>query len=299
MIGIYKITNQKTGKAYIGQSICIEHRWKTHIQSAKNPNNKDYNSEFYTDIRNIGVENFKFEILEECLADDLDKKEIFYISIFNTYKNGYNRTCGGSGQNHEDIIKVRNLWDKGYSSAEITNELKICRETVRKYLQDYKNYSTKESYKRGYFNSEKAIQANENLNTNIICQYTLDGILLKEFSSCSEVEKTLGILAQSVSSCIKGEYFSAGGFRWAKKGEELISLDKWNSIHRNKILSDSNIQQIKELLTLGLKRQDIVDQTGCSLKTISRINNGERYNDGLVYPIYDYKKKKSNRQTSR
>lgn len=299
MIGIYKITNQETGKAYIGQSICIEHRWKTHIQSAKNPNNKDYNSEFYTDIRNMGVNNFCFDILEECQVTDLDKKEIYYISIFDTYKNGYNRTHGGSGQNYEDVIKTRELWDKGYSSAEITNELKICRETVRKYLQDYKNYSTKESYKRGYFNSEKAIQANKNLNTSTICQYTLDGIFLKEFSSCAEVEKTLGILAQSVSSCIKGEYFSAGGFRWAKKGEELISLDKWNSIHRNKILSDSDIQQIKELLALGLKRQDIVDQTGCSLKTISRINNGERYNDGLVYPIYDYKKKKSNRQTSR
>lgn len=299
MIGIYKITNQETGKAYIGQSICIEHRWKTHIQSAKNPNNKDYNSEFYTDIRNMGVNNFCFDILEECQVTDLDKKEIYYISIFDTYKNGYNRTHGGSGQNYEDVIKTRELWDKGYSSAEITNELKICRETVRKYLQDYKNYSTKESYKRGYFNSEKAIQANKNLNTSTICQYTLDGIFLKEFSSCAEVEKTLGILAQSVSSCIKGEYFSAGGFRWAKKGEELFSLDKWNSIHRNKILSDSDIQQIKELLALGLKRQDIVDQTGCSLKTISRINNGERYNDGLVYPIYDYKKKKSNRQTSR
>lgn len=299
MIGIYKITNQETGKAYIGQSICIEHRWKTHIQSAKNPNNKDYNSEFYTDIRNMGVNNFCFDILEECQVTDLDKKEIYYISIFDTYKNGYNRTHGGSGQNYEDVIKTRELWDKGYSSAEITNELKICRETVRKYLQDYKNYSTKESYKRGYFNSEKAIQANKNLNTSTIYQYTLDGIFLKEFSSCAEVEKTLGILAQSVSSCIKGEYFSAGGFRWAKKGEELISLDKWNSIHRNKILSDSDIQQIKELLALGLKRQDIVDQTGCSLKTISRINNGERYNDGLVYPIYDYKKKKFNRQTSR
>lgn len=295
MIGIYKITNQKTGKAYIGQSICIEHRWKTHIQSAKNPNNKDYNSEFYTDIRNMGVNNFCFDILEECQITDLDEKEIYYISIFDTYKNGYNRTHGGSGQNYEDVIKTRELWDKGYSSAEITDELKICRETVRKYLQDYKNYSTKESYKRGYFNSEKAIQANKSWNTNAICQYTLDGIFLKEFSSCAEVEKTLGILAQSVSSCIKGEYFSVGGFRWAKKGEELISLDKWNSIHHNKILSDSNIQQIKELLALGLKRQDIVDQTGCSLKTISRINNGERYNDGLVYPIYDYKKKKSNR----
>lgn len=299
MIGIYKITNQKTGKAYIGQSICIEHRWKAHIQSAKNPNNKDYNSEFYTDIRNMGVNNFCFDILEECQVTDLDEKEIYYISIFDTYKNGYNRTHGGAGQNYENVIKTRELWDKGYSSAEITNELKICRETVRKYLQDYKNYSTKESYKRGYFNSEKAIQANKNWNTNIICQYTLDGIFLKGFNSCAEVEKTLGILAQSVSSCIKGEYFSAGGFRWAKKGEELISLDKWNSIHRNKILSNSNIQQIKELLALGLKRQDIVDQTGCSLKTISRINNGERYNDGLVYPIYDYKKKKSNRQTSR
>lgn len=295
MTGIYKITNQKTGRAYIGQSLCIENRWKSHIQSAKNPNNKDYNSEFYTDIRDFGINNFNFEILEECQANKLDEREIYYISFYDTYKNGYNRTCGGSGKNHEDVLKTRDLWDKGYSSAEITNELKICRETVRRYLQDYKNYSTEESHKRGYLNSNKIIQADNHYGRDGICQYTLDGEFLKYFNSCAEVEKTLGILAQSVSNCIKGKYFSAGGFRWTKRGEKLISLDEWNGIHHNKILSDSDVQQIKELLIFGLKQQDIVNQTGFSLKTISRINNGERYNDGFVYPIYDYKKKKTNR----
>lgn len=295
MIGIYKITNQKTGKVYIGQSICIEHRWKAHIQSAKNLNNKDYNSDFYRDMREIGEENFTFEVLEECSPDSLNSREIYYISVFDSYKNGYNRTCGGSGKNYDDILKARVMWDKGCSSAQISQELKISRDSVRKYLQGYREYSTIESHRRGYFSSEKAIQANKNWNTNTICQYTLEGKFLKEFNSCAEVEKNLNILAQDVTNCIQGKYFSAGGFRWAKKGERLKAINEWNAAHHNKILSDSNIQQVKELLILGLKRQDIVDQTGCSLKTISRINNGERHNDGLAYPIYDYKKKKSNR----
>ena len=60
MIGIYKITNKLTNKAYIGQSIDIKRRWKEHrynIGSNKNP--------LYLDFEKYGLDNFSFEILEE------------------------------------------------------------------------------------------------------------------------------------------------------------------------------------------------------------------------------------------
>lgn len=243
-------------------------------------------------MRNAGLDNLQFEILEECEVGDLDEREIYYISLFDTYRNGYNKTSGGSGQDHEMVIKVRELWDKGDCSAEITKELNLCRETVRKYLYGYKSYSAKESHKRGYFNCDKIVTY---LNTNKICQYTLDGKFLRNFNSCSEAERTLGIWAQGISNCLKNKYFSAGGFRWTREGEKLIPIDEWNNTHRKRILDSSEIQNVKELLALGLQRQDIADRTGLSLKTISRINTGESHNDGCAYPIYDYKKKKSNR----
>lgn len=64
MIGIYKYTNKINQKSYIGQSIQIEKRKKQHIQSAYNKNHINYYSDFYKAIRNFGIENFDFEILE-------------------------------------------------------------------------------------------------------------------------------------------------------------------------------------------------------------------------------------------
>ena len=45
-MGIYKITNQVNGKVYIGQSVCIEHRWIQHRSTASNPNDKEYDKYF-------------------------------------------------------------------------------------------------------------------------------------------------------------------------------------------------------------------------------------------------------------
>ena len=93
-IGIYKITNKINGKCYIGQSVNITERWKAHRTRSMNnfPSNKDYDSHFYRSIRKYGLENFDFEIIEECSIDELDEKEQFYINKYNSSNQnfGYN-----------------------------------------------------------------------------------------------------------------------------------------------------------------------------------------------------------------
>ena len=42
-----------------------------------------------------GVENFTFEVLEECPVEDLDIKEKFWIEYFQAKTVGYNSTAGG------------------------------------------------------------------------------------------------------------------------------------------------------------------------------------------------------------
>lgn len=91
MIGIYKITNKITGKAYIGQSNNIKRRWQEHKTNIKQ---KQY--PLYVDMNKYGIDNFIFEVLEECTIDELNEKEIFYINKFNTYYDGYNLTMGGN-----------------------------------------------------------------------------------------------------------------------------------------------------------------------------------------------------------
>ena len=39
--------------------------------------------------------DISFEIIEECLEEELDEKEVSYIEKYNSYYGGYNSTLGG------------------------------------------------------------------------------------------------------------------------------------------------------------------------------------------------------------
>ena len=97
MTGIYKITNKINGKVYIGQSTNIEKRWQDHKNDWK------YNKTklLYKAFEKYGLDNFTFEVLEECCVEELNSKEIDYIKQFRSYcgwgNNGYNMTLGGEG----------------------------------------------------------------------------------------------------------------------------------------------------------------------------------------------------------
>lgn len=97
MVGIYKITNLINNKSYIGQSINIEKRWYEHKYKSQCEDDKSFNSILHIAFRKYGIDNFKFEILEELkTAEQLDKREQYYIKLYNTITpNGYNILEGG------------------------------------------------------------------------------------------------------------------------------------------------------------------------------------------------------------
>lgn len=99
--GIYKITNQTNGKCYIGQSINIKRRWREHKKVILEPESASYNYPLYRAFRKYGLENFSFEILEECPLEELNEKEIKYISEYksNSSSFGYNQSPGGHQKN--------------------------------------------------------------------------------------------------------------------------------------------------------------------------------------------------------
>lgn len=119
MIGIYKITNKLNNHSYIGLSTKVEERWKYH-QSPYNQQRESCKS-LYKAFEKYGIENFTFEILEECSIQELGEKEKYYIAKYDTYKNGYNMTTGGEDNigsahpNHkltdEDIINIRTRYN--------------------------------------------------------------------------------------------------------------------------------------------------------------------------------------------
>lgn len=119
MIGIYKITNTINGHCYIGLSTNIKKRWLQH----KLPYNWERESykPLYKAFQKYGLENFIFEIIEECTPEQLGEREKFYIEKYDSIKNGYNLTAGGEdnhGESHprhkltkDDVIDIRTRYD--------------------------------------------------------------------------------------------------------------------------------------------------------------------------------------------
>lgn len=135
MIGIYKITNKINNNCYIGLSVDIERRWKDHISRSCDSGNKEYDKVLYQAFRKYGIENFSFEVLEECLPKELKEKEKYWIAYFDSFHHGYNCTQGGemldiSGEKHpnhklteKDVIYIRELWaSKTISTREMFYE---------------------------------------------------------------------------------------------------------------------------------------------------------------------------------
>lgn len=91
--GIYKITNQLRDKSYIGQSVDIDKRWKDHCKCGLGIDTPVGNK-LYKAMSQDGLQNFSFELLEECPREQLNEKEKFYIELYDSYNYGYNSNKG-------------------------------------------------------------------------------------------------------------------------------------------------------------------------------------------------------------
>ena len=89
--GIYKVTNKKTGKVYVGQSVDIMKRWVAHSNIAVKKL-----SLLQQDIKGLGIEWFTFEVIELCDKTLLNVREKHWIKELDTMTpTGYNLTAGG------------------------------------------------------------------------------------------------------------------------------------------------------------------------------------------------------------
>ena len=131
--GIYKITNLKNNKSYIGQSSNIDLRWITHLIDSIN--NSGY-SLIDKAIHSIGSYNFKLEIIEECPIYQLNDKEKFYIQKYHTiYPNGYNKNKGGNYyRNIENFNTQENIQINIEDLYKLKSPLSI------KYIQETNEY---------------------------------------------------------------------------------------------------------------------------------------------------------------
>jgi group I intron endonuclease len=95
---VYKITNKKNGKNYIGKTeYSLEHRWNRHLSSSRNGSK----FRFHSAIRKYGENCWDLSVIETYQTEDenfINEKETHFIKLFESdTKKGYNATSGGTG----------------------------------------------------------------------------------------------------------------------------------------------------------------------------------------------------------
>jgi group I intron endonuclease len=136
-IGIYRISNLKNGKVYIGKSVDVEKRMNTHRYSMNRGDSNGSNEALVKDCLKHGIESFQFEILHEISQEDYDKlgqleiDEILKHQSMNP-DHGYNQFV--SPNNHKNVLERRNK----SAFEKMNKKLKIDREgTGRHTIEQY------------------------------------------------------------------------------------------------------------------------------------------------------------------
>lgn len=165
--GIYKIENQINHLVYIGQAKIIERRLNAHRSIYKSPTALEYNNQIHTAMRDYGIENFTFEIVERCPIEKLNEREKYWVSHYNSYKNGYNGTEGG------DFLTVDNSGEHNGRAYMTKAEVEYIRECYNNHINfsqvynEFKHKATKRCIQKiWYFETWQDIHPEYNSEEN-------------------------------------------------------------------------------------------------------------------------------------
>ena len=155
--GIYKVTNKINGKVYIGQSVDIGRRWRQHMTA-------EDDNYFHKAIQKYGVENFEWEVIEQCKKSELDERESYWIEYYDSFNKGYNCTKGGDGNSGEGNPNWKGgvSLDEDYYRQYSKQWYEANKEKRKEYDKQYReaNKEEKKEYNKQYYerNKEQAKQ---------------------------------------------------------------------------------------------------------------------------------------------
>lgn len=221
MTGIYKITNKINGKFYIGQSVDIKRRFIEH----KTPHGTMTSIKLA--IKKYGKENFLFEVIEECKVEELDEREVYWISKL---KPEYNRNEGGSGSRGHHVsfnlrqqLSERNkqYWNSLPEAEKKTIIKRLCgppkghqvseetREKLRAANLGKMQSAETVNKRRATIRNKKAagyVQTNAGHKKKVRCVETN-----QIFNSVKDAGESLSVSPSVISGVLKGRYKTCKG----------------------------------------------------------------------------------------
>ena len=227
--GIYKVTNKINGKVYIGQSVDIGRRWRQHMTA-------EVDTYFHKAIQKYGVENFEWEVIEQCKKKDLDEREIYWIEYYDSFNKGYNRTKGGDGvsggEDHPQWkggVSLDEDYYRQYSKQYYQANKEEAKEYNKQYYEAHKE-ELKEKQKEYYeINKEKKKEYNE-VNKEKRKQY------MKQYNETNKEE-----LKEK-----QKEYYEVNKEKIKEKKKEYGEANKEKIKQYMKQYNETNKEKIKE-----------------------------------------------------
>ena len=238
--GIYMWTSP-SGKSYIGQSVNLQKRKCAFLCFGDiyggekiNRARKKYNHKSL----------WNYTILEYCDIDDLDEREEYYISLYNTINNGYNCESGGhenkivsdeSKQKMSDAKKGKHLTEEQKRKMSEARKGKRCGENHpmwgRHLTEEQKRKMSKA--KKGENNPMYGKHRDDETKDKIrlrrnkaVVQYTKEGEFIAEYESALIAKEKTGINNSHIGDCCRGIQKTAGGFKWAYKNPPLLKKNE-------------------------------------------------------------------------
>ena len=210
---IYKVTNNINKKIYIGQTIQDENiRWNHHMREALNGSD----TKFHRALRKYGKDGFIWEVIEEVDNDKLNEREIYWISYYNSYKQGYNSTTGGDLPPRNDIKIICLETNIVYSScAEANRQTNINKVHIAECVRGEKSRVSAGGYHwmslEDYNKFGPIFKQTENeLNSKSVkCIET--GIV---YNSILEASKATGVSRQTIHRCCEGITKNPKKYHW-------------------------------------------------------------------------------------
>lgn len=292
MYYIYKFTNKKNGKHYIGQTNNLQKRYNGHKSESFNPKASGYWLPFHCAIRKYGIENFSFDILEEIMDGEsqnfINEREQYFIQYYNSLKdnNGYNVTIGGDGcpkppLSYEEKLErsklftgkeIQDIQQRLLNDEEFDDIEKIYSPKLKRtflvnintgtnfYNPDF-NYPLKKNAKSRF--SQKEIQEIKTM--------------IKQGLTYKTIQDKFGIKSPGYISMINsGKYFY-------DKNETYPLCDKQGKKAQN----EAWVEQIRqEILNTSTPLLQIAKKFNKSYATVKNINSGRSHKkEGLTYPL--------------
>lgn len=236
--GIYMCTCNINGKSYIGQSQDVKHRKCQHLSELRG--NHHYNQYLQRAYNKYKEYNFSWKVLEYCDKDMLDDREMYWISYYDTYKNGFNANEGGKSnrgyeRTDEFKSKISEILTEVWANAD--ERRKETSERMRgennpmygrtgqlnpAYGQDHsgeKNgmFGRRHTEEAKELNRQAHLGAKNKNSKPVVCVETGE-----IFASQGEVKRLTGVNDTSVNKCCRGVKKTAGGYHWRYATEEEI-----------------------------------------------------------------------------